>query len=199
MCSWCWAFNPVRERLLSSLPDSVEIIRVLGGLAPDTNQPMPEELQCKIQLIWRTIEAEVPGIRFNFDFWINCDPRRATHAACRAVIAAAGQASELETEMILAIQKAYYCEVRNPSDKTLLVDLAAELGLDRKRFAEDLDSLQTIQELNRQIAFARAMGVRSFPSLVLENLGRGYKLLNIDYHDADFMLEQIMNELERHS
>ncbi|MGH8559086.1 MAG: DsbA family protein [Methylococcales bacterium] len=199
MCSWCWAFNPIREKLLGSLPDYVGIIRVLGGLAPDTNQPMPEELQRKIQLIWRTIQTEVPGTCFNFDFWTNCNPRRATYAACRAVIAAAGQASKLETEMILSIQQAYYCEARNPSDKALLIDLAGELGLDPKRFAGDLDSLQTVQELNRQVAFTRTMGIRSFPALVLENPERGYKQLTIDYHNADHMLEQIMNDLERGS
>ncbi|MGH8553096.1 MAG: DsbA family protein, partial [Methylococcales bacterium] len=199
MCSWCWAFNPIREKLLGSLQDYVGIIRVLGGLAPDTNQPMPEELQRKIQLIWRTIQTEVPGTCFNFDFWTNCNPRRATYAACRAVIAAAGQSPDLEREMILSIQEAYYCEARNPSDRPVLIDLAAELGLDPGRFAEDLDSSQTIQELKRQIAFTRTMGVRSFPALVLENLGRGYKPLHIDYHHAGYMLEQIMNELERGS
>ncbi|MGH8498442.1 MAG: DsbA family protein [Methylococcales bacterium] len=199
MCSWCWAFHTVREKLLECLPESVRVHFILGGLASDTDQPMPEELKRKIQSIWLKIQAEVPGTLFNFDYWNNCKPRRATYAACRAVIAAAGQSPDLEREMILSIQEAYYCEARNPSDRPVLIDLAAELGLDPGRFAEDLDSSQTIQELKRQIAFTRTMGVRSFPALVLENLGRGYKPLHIDYHHAGYMLEQIMNELERGS
>jgi len=43
MCSWCWAFRPAWEKIktsvLSSYTDcSVEY--VLGGLAPDSDQPM---------------------------------------------------------------------------------------------------------------------------------------------------------------
>lgn len=194
MCSWCWAFNPVRERLLARLPESVRIVWVLGGLAPETDQPMPEELKRKIQRTWRTIEVEVPGTRFNYDFWKNCEPRRSTYPACRAVIAAAGQASDLEQQMVLAIQRAYYCEARNPSDKAVLIELAGSLGLDRRRFSEDLDSSETVQELNRQIVFARSMGVSGFPSLVLEHLDRGYRLLEIDYRNPDSMLDQVHRE-----
>jgi putative protein-disulfide isomerase len=191
MCSWCWAFNPVREKLFGSLPEQVAIEFVLGGLAPDTDQPMPEQQQRRIQQIWRTIEAEVPGTRFNFDFWKDCHPRRATYAACRAVISAARQAPDLGKEMILAIQRAYYCEAKNPSDIPVLVDLAGSLGLDRKRFAEDLEAPDTIAELARQIAFARKMGVSGFPTLVFQNRGCGHRLLAIDYHDSEVMLEQI--------
>ncbi|MGH8551314.1 MAG: DsbA family protein [Methylococcales bacterium] len=191
MCSWCWAFNPVRERLFGRLGDSVGIEFVLGGLAPDTDQPMPEELRSKIQQIWRTIEVEVPGTHFNYDFWTNCHPRRSTLAACRAVIAAARQAPELEREMVLAIQIAYYCEAKNPSDIPVLIDLAVALGLDRKKFSEDLESSDTAGELSRQIALARNMSVRAFPSLVLQDRGCAYQLLEIDYHNIEGMLEQI--------
>lgn len=192
MCSWCWAFNPVWDDLIHRLSGQVVIDRVLGGLAPDTNQPMPKELQQTIQNIWRTIQQTVPGATFNFDFWKNCRPRRATHAACRAVIAVILQAPELESEMILSIQKAYYRDARNPSDNPVLIDLAGALGLDTKRFAEDLDSFSTIAELDRQIAFAREIGARGFPSLIHENGESGYRLLEIDYHNADRMLEQMI-------
>jgi putative protein-disulfide isomerase len=199
MCSWCWAFQPVWGRLVERLPGTVAIVRVLGGLAPDTSQPMPEELRRKIQQIWRTIEIEVPGIRFNFDFWKNCTPRRATYAACRAVIAAVRQAPDLEVKMIRSIQKAYYCDARNPSDDSVLIDLAVSLKLDRERFTEDLGSPETLGELNRQVAFARRLGVRGFPSLVLENHEPGYKLLEIDYHNADVMLDQVLRGVENRS
>ena len=177
------------------LPESIGIVRVLGGLAPDTDLPMPTELQCKIQRIWRTIEAQVPGIRFNFDFWTNCHPRRATYAACRAVIAAARQAPESEIGMIHAIQQAYYCEAKNPSENSVLVELAGAMGLDRVNFARDLESMQTRMELSRQIGFAQHLGVRGFPSLVLKTADNGNRLLDLDYRDAKPMFLQIMAEL----
>jgi putative protein-disulfide isomerase len=165
-------------------------------LAPDTDEPMPEAMRNKIQQIWRTIESEVPGVRFNFDFWKKCKPRRSTYPACRAVIAASRQNPALEAEMIRSIQTAYYREARNPSDPPVLVDLAGSLGLDRQQFAEDLESIETASELNRQIAFARGLGVLGFPSLVLEHHAREYKRLEVTYRDAESMLEQIAEIIE---
>jgi hypothetical protein len=41
MCSWCWGFDPVLRELVSSLPEGVAVRRLLGGLAPDSDEPMP--------------------------------------------------------------------------------------------------------------------------------------------------------------
>lgn len=191
MCSWCWAFNSVWADVTGRLPESITLERVLGGLAPDTEQAMPEELQQKIQNTWRTIQEVVPGTAFNFDFWKDCNPRRATYAACRAVIAATKQATELEASMILSIQKAYYRDARNPSDNSVLIDLAASLDMDTKQFAEDLDSAATNEELARQIALSRKLGARGFPSLILETGESGYRRLDIDYLDPNKILDQM--------
>jgi len=41
---------------------------VLGGLAPDSDQPMPEQMQRYLQQTWQRFQQVVPGTRFNFDF-----------------------------------------------------------------------------------------------------------------------------------
>ena len=40
MCSWCWGFRPVWDEFQASLPDEVVVVDLMGGLAPDTEQPM---------------------------------------------------------------------------------------------------------------------------------------------------------------
>jgi putative protein-disulfide isomerase len=49
MCSWCWAFRPLWNEILTGLPENVIVQRILGGLAPDTDQPMPIEMQIQIK------------------------------------------------------------------------------------------------------------------------------------------------------
>ncbi|MGB5741033.1 MAG: DsbA family protein, partial [Sedimenticolaceae bacterium] len=83
MCSWCWGFRPTFEQLCASLPRHVAVRRLLGGLAPDSDQPMPADMQMRLQQTWRRIQQRIPGTRFNFDFWRVCDPRRSTWPACR--------------------------------------------------------------------------------------------------------------------
>lgn len=164
MCSWCWAYAPVRDKLRASLPEGVQWKNLLGGLAPDNNEPMPDDMRFRIMGHWHTIREKL-GTEFNFDFWTKNTPRRSTYPACRAVLAAAAQGAE--DRMIDAIQRAYYLRAMNPSSNKTLITLAGELNLHRTRFAADLNSPDTRHALTMEIGQARAMGVSAFPSLVL--------------------------------
>lgn len=193
MCSWCWGFDPVRRRLFESLPDTVTVRRLLGGLAPDSDEPMPPEMRDYIQGQWRSIQQRIPGTRFDFAFWTRCAPRRSTWPACRAVIAARQQGDGFDDRMTTAIQRAYYAEARNPSDASTLLELATELGLDGRRFRDDLGAAATDRQLRDEIAEARALGIQGFPSLVLTGDGRHANSVAVplDYIDHGPMLEFI--------
>ena len=179
MCSWCWGYRPTAELLFANLPEDVIRENVLGGLAPDNDEPMSDELLQRISGHWRTIH-EALGAEFNFDFWTKCKPRRSTYPACRAVIAAAKQDSE--ADMIRAIQEAYYLRAMNPSDTETLVTLANELSLDAGRFKADLQSPDTEAELQRQVAFARHSPIDGFPALALCS-GDQLTAVRLNYRD----------------
>jgi len=190
MCSWCWAFRPLWTEIVTGLPDHVIAKRILGGLAPDTHQPMPVEMQAKLKGIWQKIQQTVTDTPFNYDFWEKCAPRRSTYAACRAVIAARTQGPEKEEGMILAIQQAYYLEARNPADLTTLTELATEIGLDSERFVADMKSPTVNQALMQEIAFGQRLNVKGFPTLLLENKGV-FIDIPYAYDDAKSVLHQI--------
>jgi putative protein-disulfide isomerase len=90
MCSWCWGFEPTRRQLFAALEGRLQIERLVGGLAPDTDEPMPATMRNMLQQTWHRIAISIPGTEFNFEFWEKCQPRRATYPANRAVIAPAG-------------------------------------------------------------------------------------------------------------
>ena len=192
MCSWCWAYRPVRDELESRLPARMRWRNLLGGLAPDNDQPMPDETRDMVMNHWRRIQREL-GTEFNFDFWTECQPRRSTYPACRAVLAAANQGAE--DAMIDAIQRAYYLRAMNPSDTDTLVLLAGELGLDTGQFASELAAPSTHQALLDEIGQARSMGISSFPSLVL-NIAGGLARVPVDYRSANPTLQALASVLE---
>jgi len=187
MCSWCWGFKPVWQQLLDRLPENLAVQYVAGGLAPDSQQPMPEEMQLKLQMIWQQIHRQL-GTEFNFAFWSECSPRRSTYPSCRAAIAA-GLQGQLE-EMITAIQRAYYLRAMNPSDDETLITLAGEIGLDVERFSRDLNGERVAERFQMQLELAHRYPVQGFPSLVLEMSGQAIPIM-LDYQRADAMLEQI--------
>ena len=190
MCSWCWAFRPVLHEITQQLPDKITLIRLLGGLAPDSDDPMPEKTRDYVIDNWQRIQEQVPGTQFNYDFWDKCQPRRSTYPACRAVIAARQQGDQFDEEMTLAIQKAYYLQARNPSDNETLVELAGEILPDKKQFNEDILSESIHQKLMQEIHIARNLQLNSFPSLLLVKDSQSFPIEH-DYNDADKIIKNI--------
>jgi putative protein-disulfide isomerase len=190
MCSWCYGFSQVHDQLIEGLPAEVEIRRLVGGLAADSDLPMPEPMRQMLQQTWARIEQTIPGTKFNFDFWNKCEPRRSTYPACRAVIAAREQGEQFDLMMTRQIQQAYYLQARNPSDNDTLIELAVEIGLNAERFASDLVDPRIQQILLDEINQARSIGIDSFPSLVVEQGGQYYRILS-NYTNVDPILDQI--------
>jgi len=168
MCSWCYAFAPTWQRIAAATPAGLDVELLVGGLAPDSDVPMPAEMRAYIENTWRRIQLVVPGTIFNFDYWQRATPRRSTYPACRAVLAAKHFDPALEWPMIAAIQRAYYREARNPSDIDTLAALATELGIDRTAFTSWCAGDACHAQLERELTKTRALGVMGFPSLVLE-------------------------------
>ena len=194
MCSWCYAFVSGLTALQKELPDFIRIKKIVGGLAPDTTNPMSFELQQKIQQTWRRIEQTVPNIQFNNEFWIINTPVRSTYPACRAVLAARQQGADFEDKMIGAIQTAYYQKAKNPSLESTLLECALEIGLDVNRFADDLTSNEIEEELQNEIRIARKLDVISYPFLLLEHNGRLFPV-TVDYLDHETMIREIVSIL----
>ncbi len=194
MCSWCWGFHPVLQKIKASLPDGVPLLYVMGGLAKDSEEPMPEETRAYVRNAWREVTEET-GATFNWDFWTRCRPRRSTYPACRGVLCAAAQRAEAGPAYFEAVQRAYYLEARNPSDTDTLIELAGEIGLDVARFARDLVSPETEARLQADFALRRSLGVRSFPTLILER-DEVRTPMAIGYGDAETVLARLDAELK---
>ena len=190
MCSWCYAFEPVWGKIQEELAGRIIVRRILGGLAPDDDAPMPDEMRQYIKGAWRRIEEMVPGTVFDFSYWDICVPRRSTYPACRAVIAARKQGEIFEVAMLHAVQRAYFRQARNPSDHTTHIQLAEELGLDCTQFEIDLSSRETQLELAAEVEFTGSLNIPGYPCLVLFYKG-GYHHIPHDYTMPQPALEVI--------
>jgi len=189
MCSWCFGFKPEMKEIASSLPDEVQLHYVMGGLAPDSDEPMPAQMKEYIKHHWQTV-AQRTGVEINFDFWEVCEPKRSTYPSCRAVIAAGLQGEDNVPLMLEAIQKGYYQQARNPSEYDTLAEIAAEIGLDKSQFQADVTSPAVEELLQLGFQFKNRLGVQGFPTLVLEKVDK-YYALTIGYTQAAVVLERL--------
>jgi putative protein-disulfide isomerase len=191
MCSWCWAYRPVLEQLRTRLPQGLILRNLLGGLAPDSDEPMPDGIKTMVMGHWQHIQNKL-GTEFNFEFWTKCQPRRSTYISCRAVLAASEQGKE--EEMILAIQKAYYLRAMNPSNESTLIRLAGELALDEKVFESALNSERIEKELQLQLKRARSWPISGFPSFILK-AGERILPIPLDYQSVEVTLDALKAQL----
>lgn len=192
MCSWCWGFAPTWERLKTALAPVAEtgeltIKPILGGLAVDSDEPMPMEMQEMLEATWASITARL-GTEFNHAFWRNCQPRRSTYPACRACLVA--RDNGLEAEMYKQIQHAYYLQAKNPSDIDTLADCAERLGLSSDAFIAAMIETKASGRLEKELQQARQMRLNSFPSFALL-LNDRLTPIQLDYLNYDSMLAQI--------
>ncbi|WLD58884.1 DsbA family protein [Salinispirillum sp. LH 10-3-1] len=196
MCSWCYGFSPTWQRLQAALSarfnqEELRIRYLVGGLAPDSDHPMPMDMRTKLEATWHRIENEL-GVSFNYDFWHLNTPRRSTYNACRAALLARDEGKEIL--MIAAIQRAYYCRARNPSDADVLRDCAISIGMEPTDFEHNLASAETNQRLMEEISFARRLGLDSFPSLAVA-VESTLHPIPLDYRHPDHMLISIARTL----
>ncbi len=192
MCSWCFGFRPVWQEVTEWCQGGINVEYLMGGLAPDSDEVMPQNMQSDIQSYWRKIESSIPGTQFNFDFWTKNQPRRSTYRSCRAVISAREQQPEKQFKMIHLIQNAYYQQAKNPSDRAPLIDCADECGLDIERFSTDLDAPYTEDLLRLDMLQCHQLGLNSFPSLLLDIKGE-LTAIDLDYNNA----QNIINQLDK--
>jgi putative protein-disulfide isomerase len=195
MCSWCWGFRPVWQQLHQQLSSTINIVYIVGGLAPDSNTPMPVAMQQTLESTWQRIQHQIPGTQFNYDFWrpaSNTQLRRSTYPSCRAVLAAKIQNPNLEHAMILGIQEAYYLQAKNPSNIETLIEVATSIGLNLEQFTHDMNSQAIQQQLQEQLQLARRLSAQGFPSLVLRK-GDNFYAIPLDYNNSHFMQQSILN------
>jgi len=193
MCSWCYAFSPTLESLIEEHPD-LKIEYIMGGLAPDSDKPMAEEMQQKLQFIWHQIEG-VSEVRFNFDYWQQNTPRRSTYPACRAVIAAEHLQAGTAAKMTSAIQQAYYQQAKNPSDTETLTDCAAAIGLNADQFSALLSSEMIDKKLRQDLRQAQLLNANGFPTILLAKEDTTYRLSNgyCSWQELSPRLKKLLN------
>jgi len=192
MCSWCWGYAPTWSRLEAELEKAgIKVEYLLGGLASDSDEPMPKEMQRFLEQTWRKIHTQL-GTEFNFDFWSLCKPRRSTYPACRAALIA--READLEQAMVQGIQHAYYLEAKNPSDIETLVSIAASIGLDAAWFTQQMQGKSVNQRLMEEIANVQQFPIRGFPSLVLGDKGQ-LTPIALDYQDWQLSFSAITDAI----
>jgi putative protein-disulfide isomerase len=201
MCSWCYGFGKELTALTERMPD-LQLEIVVGGIRAGATDVLDATGKRFRLQHWQRVQA-LSGLPFNREAFMEREGFvYDTEPVCRAVVTArriAGEAGLLVA--FRAFQNGFYAEGRDTTDGYVLSEIAVK-ALDAMGFQIGVDEFhalwaaaETKEETRRDFARARALGVASFPTLLLESQGR-IVTVQEGYARVD-ELEQRLREIAR--
>ncbi len=192
MCSWCWGIAPELTRLTAQVALPLRV--VVGGLRPGPSADrMDAGTAARLGDHWRHV-AERSGQPFDFGLLDDHTWTYDTEPACRAVVTMRRLAPEHTLGFFADLQHGFYAAGRLLDDPTTLAEVASHHPVDAEAFLEAWQSPEVIKETWRDFSWARAIGVQSFPTVVLEG-DDGMRLIARGYTTAESMYERIEGAL----
>lgn len=199
MCSWCYGFSQELEQLIERHP-STSIQVVLGGLWAGATDVLDDAGKQFRLYHWEKVE-QASGARFNREgllgrvgFVYDTEP------VCRAVVTARILRPEFDHfKVLLAYQHAFYVEAADTTDGLALAEIGSRAlrtvrdTVSADEFLRTWNLQSTIDETATDFAIARAMGVTSFPNLLMKKGERLHQISN-GYASVDQM-EKVLSTI----
>ncbi|MFC1418536.1 DsbA family oxidoreductase [Streptacidiphilus cavernicola] len=173
-CPWCFIGKRRFERALSAFPQPVEVVYRPYQLVPDAPAqatphrawlaerygPQSRAMDDRVAALGAT-----EGISYDFDAALHVNTFDG-HRLLRLAAAEYGLAVQGDLkERLLA---AHFSDGVDVGDHAALTDIAVAAGLDRTRVADYLASDEGSAELTAELEQARAIGIRSVPTFVID-------------------------------
>jgi predicted DsbA family dithiol-disulfide isomerase len=178
VCPWCVIGLKALEQALERVADEVSVSLhfqpfELNPQMPAAGQDITEHLAQKYGSTPEQAARNREAIRqrgaelgFTFDMtkrarvYNTFDAHRLLHWA---------ESEGKQRALKLAFFKAYFTEGRNPSDRAVLVEVAAEAGLDANRAQAILASKEFAEEVREREQFYQRQGIHAVPSIIVND------------------------------
>ncbi|VVE80990.1 DsbA family protein [Pandoraea sputorum] len=180
LCGWCYAAAP----LVRAARDvaGLDVAFHGGGMMAGPNaQPVTPQLRNYVMPHDHRIAA-LTGQPFGdayFEGLLRDGTAVFDSAPPTAAVLAAEALAQRGLDMFAAVQRAHYVDGKRIADRDVLVDLAADLGLDREVFGKAFDAQDTntlMQHFRDSRAWLTRMGGSGFPTFALEIDGQMERL-----------------------
>lgn len=167
MCSWCWGFAPVLERLDAHY--ALPVRTVVGGLRPGRHaQPLDDDLRAFLLHHWEQVAA-ASGQPFDPSVLDRDGWAYDTEPACRAVVTMRELAPQHTLRWFARLQRAFYAEGVDITDLDAVPPLLEGFDVDTREFARVLHAPRTLERTREDFAEARSYGATGFPTLLFRH------------------------------
>lgn len=186
MCSWCWGFAPVLDRMQEVY--DVPIRTIVGGLRPGAGaEVLDDRMERFLAHHWHQVE-EASGQPFDHGFLRRRDGwRYDTEIPAVAVVTMRSLNPEATLAFNARLQRAFYAEGADITDPGAYPDLVAGFDVDGDEFARRFGSAEMRARAWEDFGEARSLGVAGFPTLLIDD-GDRYRIVTRGFAPADRLL-----------
>lgn len=177
MCSWCWGFAPVVEKIDDSF--DIPLRTIVGGLRPGDSAEPIERIRPTLQHHWKQVAA-ASGQPFDLRGIDRTDWMYDTLVPDTAIVTMRSAAPSETLRFLATVQRAFYAERIDVTDPDVYPDLVTEFPVDPQTFSELLGSPEMLAATEQDFLESRWLGVSGFPTLLLRDgattvpISRGY-------------------------
>lgn len=189
VCTWCWGSEPVLRKLQVWYGDQIRIVPVMGGLVEDIRAFYdrandiggdPEQANAQIARHWLEASArhgmpvEIEGFRLFSAETVSTFPQNIAYKAVEL------DSPELAPRFLRRMREASSAEARETGKRSVLIELANEVGVDVATFIERQNDGSAEQAFLSDRELIGRYRARGFPTFLLrwnngELLLRGYQ------------------------
>ncbi len=180
MCSWCWGFSPIIERINQEFADRLGLRVLMGGLRPGTVEPMNDRDKDYVRDHWTHVQ-EASGQPFDFQFFERDHFVYDTELACRGVVAVRRLDESKALAFLGHVHRHFYALNHDVTDEEQLAEIAGELEIDTTAFKDSYRDIVTDHETKADIWYAQSSGVTGFPTLLAVEDGKAVGAVTIGY------------------
>lgn len=176
ICSTCWIFQPLLRKLHLEYDHAIEISYRMGGLLPDWSSQQENKIKSPQDAasLWDEMSKK-HDIPMSGDVWIN-DPLDSSFPPSLAFKAAQLQDDEKAILFLRKIKEFLFIEKKNINKWEHLETAALIAGLDVALLKRDIEG-RAKSFFKKDLQLAEKMGIRVFPTLVIETDGIPVKIV----------------------
>lgn len=173
ICSHCWALEPVLRRFVMQYGHYFNFHTVMGGLLEKWHDGPIDPANgiykpADVAGHWREV-GEYSRMPIDGTLMID-NPVESSYPPSRVFkVIQKNHDDPLAFEYLRRAREALFAFNQNISEKSVLIDIVNDLGLDGKAIVNEAEQLIGLQLLNEDFELASRLGVRGFPTIIIVN------------------------------
>lgn len=170
LCGWCYGISDEINALYEENKDKIEFEILPGGMwTGNYTQKMNKNLANYIIEHNKHVE-KISGKKFGdgFNSLLETGVVLDSFPGSKALTLAKILDKNRIFDYLKEIQNAFFIEGKDIKDKNLYIELAEKVGYDKELFNSKWDTVELEKETQNAFTKVRELGVKSFPTIILE-------------------------------